>query len=145
MGSAVLLRPVPGVRPGGRPTFLGAQESRQRNRPCRMALRVRSNAQVCRAAPNSLRYAAFRQGARNQFLKSLSDALQTFRSSPMQKGNPEIPTHLASHRLIQRSCPSLEFAFAHYNLPSQQKLQNCAVNLDRQLGKFSFSARSYHP
>jgi len=52
-----------------------------------MALRVRSDAQVRRAAPNSLRYAAFKQGARSQFLKSLRDARQTFRSSPMQKGN----------------------------------------------------------
>ena len=78
--------------------FLGGQESRQRNRPCCMALRVRcvptrlqarcpsksvrqaiglvfgpfSVHQVYRAAPNSLRYAAFRQGARSQFLKSLA-------------------------------------------------------------------------
>ncbi len=51
-----------------------------------MALRVRSDAQICRAAPNSLRYAAFKQGARNQCLKSLRDALQILRSSPMQKG-----------------------------------------------------------
>jgi hypothetical protein len=28
---------VPGVRPGGRPTFLHAQESRQRKRPCKTA------------------------------------------------------------------------------------------------------------
>ena len=27
--------PMPGVRPGGRPTFLCGQESRQRNRPCK--------------------------------------------------------------------------------------------------------------
>jgi hypothetical protein len=52
-----------------------------------MALRVRCGAQVRRAAPNSLRYAAFKQGARIQSLKSLRDARQTFRSSPMQKGN----------------------------------------------------------
>ena len=52
--------------------FLGGQESRQRNRPCRMALRVRCGSRFCRAAPNSLRYAAFRQGARSQFLKSLA-------------------------------------------------------------------------
>jgi hypothetical protein len=54
-----------------------------------MALRVRSDARICRAAPNSLRYASFRQGARNQFLKSLRDARQILRSSPMQKGNSE--------------------------------------------------------
>ena len=44
-------------------------------------------AQICRAAPNSLRYAPFRQGARIQSLKSLRDARQIFRSSPMQKGS----------------------------------------------------------
>ena len=33
----LLARPVPGVRPGGRPTFLCAQESRQRKRPCKTA------------------------------------------------------------------------------------------------------------
>ncbi len=52
-----------------------------------MALRVRSDAQICRAAPNSLRYAAFRQGARFQLLKSLRDARQILRASPMQKGH----------------------------------------------------------
>jgi hypothetical protein len=52
-----------------------------------MALRVRSDSQICRAAPNSLRYAPFRQGARIQSLKSLRDARQIFRSSPMQKGD----------------------------------------------------------
>ncbi len=80
---------MPGVRPGGRPSFLAAQERRQRSRPCRMALRVRSDAQICRAAPNSLRAltaASLRQGARSQILKSLRDARQIFRSSPMQKG-----------------------------------------------------------
>ncbi|MBT9492047.1 MAG: type II toxin-antitoxin system HicB family antitoxin [Paucibacter sp.] len=35
-------RTMPGVRPGGRPSFLCAQERGQRRRPCRMALRVRS-------------------------------------------------------------------------------------------------------
>jgi hypothetical protein len=44
------------------------------------------SAQICRAAPNSLRYAPFRQGARIQFLKSLRDARQILRASPMQKG-----------------------------------------------------------
>lgn len=38
MGSAVVLRSVPGVRPGGRHTFLGAQERRQTDFPCRVAL-----------------------------------------------------------------------------------------------------------
>jgi hypothetical protein len=38
MGGFVLqARPMPGVRPGGRPTFLHAQESRQRTRPCKTA------------------------------------------------------------------------------------------------------------
>jgi hypothetical protein len=32
-----MARPMPGVRPGGRPTFLCGQESRQRNRPCKTA------------------------------------------------------------------------------------------------------------
>jgi hypothetical protein len=104
MGVAVLLRPMPGVRPGGRPSFLGGQERRQRNRPCRKALRVRSDAQVCRAAPNSLRYAAFKQGARIQSLKSLRDARQTFRSSPMQKGNPGIPHASLRIGLRKLSC-----------------------------------------
>jgi len=36
-GSVLLARPMPGVRPGGRPTFLCEQESRQRNRPCKTA------------------------------------------------------------------------------------------------------------
>ncbi len=54
-----------------------------------MALRVRSDAQIRRPAPNSLRYAPLRQGARSQCLKSLRDALQILRSSPMQKGNPK--------------------------------------------------------
>jgi hypothetical protein len=99
VGIAVLPRPLPGVRPGGRPSFLCEQERRQRNRPCYMALRVRCGAQVCRAAPNSLRYAAFKQGARSQSLKSLRDARQTLRSSPMQKGNPGIPSRLAAYRL----------------------------------------------
>ena len=81
-------RPKPGVRPGGRLTFLvSPRKVSKRKRPCRMALRVRSDAQVCRAAPNSLRYAAFRQGARRRSLESLRDARQTLRSSPMQKGH----------------------------------------------------------
>ena len=36
-GFAFRARPMPGVRPGGRPTFLCAQESRQRKRPCKTA------------------------------------------------------------------------------------------------------------
>jgi len=32
-----MARPMPGFRPGGRLTFLGAQESKQRNRPCKTA------------------------------------------------------------------------------------------------------------
>lgn len=107
MGIVVLPGPMPGVRPGGRPSFLGGQERRQRNRPCRMALRVRSDAQVYRAAPNSLRYAAFKQGALIQSLKSLRDARQTFRSSPMQKGNPGKPICLAAHRVELRDLARL--------------------------------------
>jgi hypothetical protein len=34
-GSWFVARAMPGVRPGGRPTFLCGQESRQRNRPCK--------------------------------------------------------------------------------------------------------------
>ena len=37
MSGRLLARPMPGVRPGGRPTFLCEQESRQRNRPCKTA------------------------------------------------------------------------------------------------------------
>ncbi len=55
-----------------------------------MALRVRSDAQIYRAAPNSLRYAPLKQEARSQFLKSLRDARQILRSSPMQKGNSNL-------------------------------------------------------
>ncbi len=64
-----------GFRPGGR--------------PCRMALRVRSAARICRAAPSSLRYAPLRQGARSLILKSLRDARQNLRSSLMQKGHSQ--------------------------------------------------------
>ena len=99
MGVAVLQRPMPGFRPGGRLPFLGAQERKQRNRPCRMALRVRCGAQVYRAAPNSLRYAPFRQGARSLSLMALRAARQTLRSSPMRKGNTGISIRLAAHRL----------------------------------------------
>ena len=128
MGAAVLLRPLPGFRPGGRLPFLGAQERKQRNRPCCMALRVRcvprrlqapcpsigvrqaiglvfgpiSVHQVCRAAPNSLRYAAFRQEARSQFLKSLARRSANLRSSPMQKGNPGKPILRVCQRFVVR-------------------------------------------
>jgi len=64
-----------------------------------MALRVRCGAQVCLAAPNSLRYAPFKQGARSQSLMALCAARQTLRSSPMQKGKLGMPMRLAAHRL----------------------------------------------
>ncbi len=49
----------PGFRPGGRPTFLRAQESRQRKRPCSVAPSLREgvpcDARSPRPAQNSLR------------------------------------------------------------------------------------------
>ena len=36
-GVGLMSRPMPGFRPGGRLTFLGAQESKQRNLPCKTA------------------------------------------------------------------------------------------------------------
>ncbi len=56
---ALAPRPMPGVRPGGRPTFLRAQESRQRKRPCSVAPSLREgvpcDARNPRPAQNSLR------------------------------------------------------------------------------------------
>ncbi len=73
-----------------------------------MALRVRSDARICPAAPNSLRYAPFKQGARNQFLKSLRDARQILRSSPMQKGDSKEHGSLrvASNGAARSACTS---------------------------------------
>jgi hypothetical protein len=48
-------RPMPGIRPGGRHTSLGAQRSRQENRPEKAALRVPCAARPKRPAKNSLR------------------------------------------------------------------------------------------
>jgi hypothetical protein len=48
-------RPMPGVRPGGRPTSLGVQRSRQERRPEKAALRVPCAARPTRPAQNSLR------------------------------------------------------------------------------------------
>ena len=64
-----------------------------------MALQVRSVVQICRATPNSLRAltaATLRQGARSKSLKSLRDARQILRSSPMQK---EVTKELGSLRV----------------------------------------------
>ncbi len=66
------------------------------------------SAQICRAAPNSLRYAPFRQGARIQLLKSLRDARQILRASPMQKGDSKEHGSLrvASNGAALRACTS---------------------------------------
>ena len=59
--------------------------------------------QVCRAEPNSLRYAAFKQGARSQFLMALRAARQSLRSSPGQDGERRNPIRLAAHRLVRKA------------------------------------------
>ncbi|MDC8770127.1 hypothetical protein [Roseateles albus] len=78
---------MPGVRPGGRLTFLAvAKKSKQKKATLPHGPAGPLSARIRRAAPNSLRYAALKQGARSLSLKSLRDARQILRSSPMQKG-----------------------------------------------------------
>jgi hypothetical protein len=88
-----------------RPTFfLGRPRKKAKKPPLPHGPAGPLGAQICRAAPNSLRYAPFRQGARIQFLKSLRDARQIFRASPMQKGDSTEHGSLrvASNRVLAR-------------------------------------------
>jgi hypothetical protein len=109
-GFRFLARPTPGVRPGGRPTFLCGQESRQRNRPCSVAPSLRygvpCDARAPRLARNSLRYAPFRQPREVRPRSALRARLGALCFSAPPKGNPETaqqPTakpEIRSHRGI---------------------------------------------
>ncbi len=76
-----------GIAPRRAPPFLG-RPRKEAKKPPRMPgpFGVRCGARLCRAAPNSLRYAPFRQGARSQTLMALRAARQILRSSPRQHG-----------------------------------------------------------
>ena len=71
-----------------RATFFLGRPRKKAKKPPRMPgpFGVRCGARLCRAAPNSLRYAPFRQGARSQTLMALRAARQILRSSPRQHG-----------------------------------------------------------
>jgi hypothetical protein len=94
--------------PAGDLLLLLAKRSRQEKAPLPHGPAGPLSAQICRAAPNSLRYAPFRQGARIQLLKSLRDARQILRASPMQKGDSEEHGSLrvASNVAALRACTS---------------------------------------
>ena len=92
------VREVPGVRPGGRPTFLRAQESRQRKRPCSVAPSlsegVPCDARNQRPAQNSLR--SLRSLRSDSCAESVIDAgfaraSGSCASRLLQRGTPEQP------------------------------------------------------
>jgi hypothetical protein len=78
VSGGLLARPMPGFRPGGRLTFLCAQERKQRKRPCKTAPLLRSGV-PCDAqspGPRPTHFATLRsdKGARSQMLMRAAHA-----------------------------------------------------------------------
>ena len=90
-GFGLTVSAVPGVRPGGRPTFLCGQESRQRNRPCSVAPRcargpLRCSQPKARAELTSLR--SVQTAARSQSLMRAARAPWVAALLGSSKGEP---------------------------------------------------------
>ena len=115
---------MPGVRPGGRPTFLCAQESRQRKRPCKTAhpaggfpamLEAQGRAELA-----SLR-SAQTGGAKSVLEARCARALGFCASRRFRRGDPEQPTAKPGSRLA----PAVRYA--PFSTAEQRKaLRACA-------------------
>jgi len=100
---------MPGFRPGGRPTFLSRQESRQRNGPCSAAPRCARGSlrfSVAEAAANSLR--SLRSLRSNRGRESVLEACCARASAPcdarrLQRGRPQQPNSQGKTRQSFRS------------------------------------------
>ena len=118
-------RTMPGVRPGGRPTFLGAQEGGPSNRPSEAARRYAPGSLRCskpEAAPNSLRAltaATLRQGARNQSLMRAAHAPRS--SALLSDFKGDLRFSAIGGQSLRRGSSSAEF--------QSQLLPGAVVNL----------------
>jgi hypothetical protein len=102
-------RPMPGVRPGGRPTFLCGQESRQRSRPCKTApagFPAMLEAQG-RAELTSLR-SVQTGGAKLVLEASFARALGFCASRRYRRGDPKQPNTTAKPE--SRLAPAVRYA-----------------------------------
>jgi len=108
---------MPGVRPGGRLTFLASpRKVSKRRRPCPMApagsaavLAIQGRAQLV----SFTAFTSLKQGARSQSLRALRACPELLCSSPMQKGGraEHQESRLAARRLELAACAPRKLAF----------------------------------
>ena len=124
-GFGFLARSMPGVRPGGRPTFLCAQESRQRKRPCKTApagfpamLATQGRAQLASfAALTTLR----QRGAKSEVDARCARALGCCASRRFRRGDPKQPNSQNSQQPNATSLRSRLFSLSPLEPAEQRK------------------------